>query len=285
MTGDNDHMEKTLYVSDLDGTLMRNNEKLSRYTVSVINELVEKGLSFTYATARSVESARAITGDLKLKLPVITRNGAVLADNTTGKHLKKSVFTQDEVDLLKTMLPEISSCGFVSCFIEDDIMIRTYMPGEHTEGLQGYIDYYENDPTLRKADDLNELYCGLPGYVTMIGEREKIAPIYEKAKEYKGWESMFQKDTYRDEYWLEICPQNCTKAKTILKLKEELGYEKLVVFGDSPNDISMFRIADESYAVSNALDELKQIATQIIGSNEEDAVSNFLKERFNSPSL
>ena len=214
------YMEKTLYVSDLDGTLMRNNEKLSQYTVSVINELVENGLSFTYATARSVESARAITGDLKLKLPVITRNGAVLADNTTGKHLKKSVFTKDEVELLKTMLPEISSCGFVSCFT-DDIMIRTYMPGEHTEGLQGYIDYYENDPTLRKAYDLDELYCGLPGYVTMIGEMEKIAPIYEKAKEYKGWESMFQKDTYRDEYWLEICPQNCTKAKTILKLKEE----------------------------------------------------------------
>ena len=182
------------------------------------------------------------------------------------------------------MLPEISSCGFVSCFT-GDIMIRTYMPGGHTEGLQGYIDYYENDPTLRKAYDLDELYCGLPGYVTMIGEKEKIAPIFEKAKEYKGWESMFQKDTYRDEYWLEICPQNCTKAKTILKLKEELGYEKLVVFGDSPNDISMFRIADESYAVSNALDELKQIATHIIGSNEEDAVANFLKERFNSPSL
>ena len=159
------------------------------------------------------------------------------------------------------------------------------MPGEHTAGLQGYIDYYENDPTLREANDLNELYCGLPGYVTMIGEREKIAPIYEKAKEYKGWESMFQKDTYRDEFWLEICPQNCTKAKTILKLKEQLGYEKLVVFGDSLNDISMFRIADEAYAVSNAIDELKQIATGVIGSNEEDAVVKFLKEQFNNPSL
>ena len=277
--------KKTLFVSDLDGTLMRSNEKLSDYTISTVNELVRQGLDFTYATARSVESARAITGDLELKLPVITRNGAVLADNTTGKHLKKSVFTKEEVELLKMMLPEISSCGFVSCFIDNGIMIRTYMPGEHTSGLQVYIDYYENDPTLREANDLNELYCGLPGYVTMIGEREKIAPIYEKAKEYKGWESMFQKDTYRDEFWLEICPQNCTKAKTILKLKEQLGYEKLVVFGDSLNDISMFRIADEAYAVSNAIDELKQIATGVIGSNEEDAVVKFLKEQFNNPSL
>ena len=47
----------------------------------------------------------------------------------------------------------------------------------------------------------------------------------------------------------------------------------------------MFKIADESYAVANAMDELKKIATHIIGSNEEDSVVDLLKERFNNPSL
>ena len=94
---------KTLYVSDLDGTLMRNDETLSQDTVRIINELVEKGLAFTYATARSIESARAITGGLRLKLPVITRNGAVLADNMTGKHLERALFTQEEVSLIKEL--------------------------------------------------------------------------------------------------------------------------------------------------------------------------------------
>ena len=277
-------MNDTLYVSDLDGTLMRNNERLSEYTVRTLNELLRQGLPFTFATARSIESARVITGELEIKLPVITRNGAVLADNTTGRHIQKSVFTKEEVELLKQMLPELPSCGYVSCFL-DDIMIRTYMPADHTEGLQGYIDYYKNDPTMRKADDLDSMFCGIPGYVTMIGEKDRIAPVYEKAREYKGWESLFQKDTYRDEYWLEICPRNCTKAKSILKLKEELGFKRLVVFGDSLNDISMFEIADESFAVANARDELKKIATHIIGSNEEDSVVDLLKERFNSPSL
>jgi Cof subfamily protein (haloacid dehalogenase superfamily) len=277
-------MNDTLYVSDLDGTLMRNNERLSEYTVRTLNELLRQGLPFTFATARSIESARVITGELEIKLPVITRNGAVLADNTTGRHIQKSVFTKEEVELLKQMLPELPSCGYVSCFL-DDIMIRTYMPADHTEGLQGYIDYYKNDPTMRKADDLDSMFCGIPGYVTMIGEKDRIAPVYEKAREYKGWESLFQKDTYRDEYWLEICPRNCTKAKSILKLKEEIGFNRLVVFGDSLNDISMFEIADESFAVANARDELKKIATHIIGSNEEDSVVDLLKERFNSPSL
>lgn len=277
-------MTKTLYISDLDGTLMRNNEQLSEYAVTEINKLVEKGMPFTYATARSIESARVIAGELNLKLPVVTRNGAVLADNSTGKHLQKSVFTKEEVELLKNMIPELAEIGFVSCFI-DDIMIRTYMPAEHTEGLQGYIDYYENDPSMKRAENLDEMFCGTPGYVTIIGDKERIEPVYERVREYKGWESLFQKDTYRDEFWLEICPQNCTKAKSILKLKEQLGYERLVVFGDSLNDISMFKIADEAYAVSNAMDELKKYATGVIGSNEEDAVVEFLKDRFNTPSL
>jgi Cof subfamily protein (haloacid dehalogenase superfamily) len=275
---------KVLFVSDLDGTLMRSDISLSDFTVRTINGLVENGLNFTYATARSVESARPIAGGLNLKLPVITRNGAVLADNNTGRHIEKSVFTSDEVQLLKDMLEELPLCGFVSCFTGEK-MIKTYMAGEHTEAFQGYIDYNKDDPVMVSKSSVEEMFCGEPGYVTLMGEKEYIRPIYEKVKTYQGWESLFQKDTYREEYWLEICPQNCTKAKSILKLKEQLGFEKLVVFGDSLNDISMFKIADESYAVANAMDELKKIATYIIGSNEEDSVVDLLKERFNNPSL
>ena len=124
----------------------------------------------------------------------------------------------------------------------------------------------------------DEMFCGLPGYVTCIGEKEEIEPIYDRVRAYDRWEALFQKDTYRDEYWLEICPKNCTKAKSLLKLKEDYGFDRLVVFGDSLNDISMFKIADEAYAVSNARDELKELATGIIGCNEDDAVAYYLQD-------
>ena len=268
----------TLFVSDLDGTLMRNDETISDYTIETINELIRQGLAFTYATARSIESARSITERLQLTLPVVTRNGCVLADNSTGRHLEKAVFTGEEVSLLKELLPELPRCGFVSCFFDDE-MIKTYMPGAHTAGLEKYLEKNRNDRRLRCVTDREALFCGTPGYVTLIDDREKMMPIYEKMRRYSCWESLFQKDTYWDEYWLEICPQNRTKAKTILKLKEEYGFQRLVVFGDSVNDISMFRIADEAYAVSNALEEVKAAATGVIGSNEEDAVAAFLRRR------
>lgn len=269
--------EKTLYVSDLDGTLMHKDLKISDFSVKTINALVGKGVAFTYATARSISSAGTITKDLKLKLPVITRNGAVLADNNTGKIIEKALFTEKEVEMLKDMLPELPKTGFVSCYFGDD-MKKVFAGSLHTAELQGYLDYYKDDPSVVTVSDLSEMFMGNPGYVTIIGDKDEIEPLYIRTREYNGWECLFQKDIYRDEYWLEIAPRNSTKAKSILKLKEEYGFDKLVVFGDSVNDIPMFKIADEAYAVSNAVDELKALATGIIGSNEEDAVAVYLSK-------
>ena len=264
-----------LYVSDLDGTLMRSDGTISPYTVQTVNALVARGAAFTYATARSVESARTITGELNLELPVITRNGCVLADNKTGKHLEKALFTEEEVALLKTLLPELPETGFVSCFIGEQ-MIKTYLPGKHTPGLQKYLDYYRTDPRMVAADSFDGLFCGRPGYVTLIDDKDKMAPFYERLRKYDCWECLFQKDTYWDEYWVEVCPRNCTKAKAVLQMKERYGFKKLVVFGDSTNDLSMFRVADEACAVENASAELKAAATAVIGPNDEDAVAKTL---------
>lgn len=92
-----------------------------------------------------------------------------------------------------------------------------------------------------------------------------------------NWECVFSIDTYGEDYWLEICPLNATKAKAILKFKEKMGCDRIVVFGDSVNDISMFEIADEAYAVENAIDELKEKATSVIDGNDEDGVAKFYR--------
>ena len=61
-------------------------------------------------------------------------------------------------------------------------------------------------------------------------------------------------------------------------LHTHLGCDRLIVFGDGKNDIDMFQLADESYAVANAAPELKAVATGVIGSNDEDAVAKWLLE-------
>ena len=71
-------------------------------------------------------------------------------------------------------------------------------------------------------------------------------------------------------------PLKASKSSAIQELKDYLNCHKVVVFGDGNNDIDMFSMADEAYAVENAVQELKDIATQIIPRNDEDGVAKWL---------
>ena len=271
--------DKTLYVTDLDGTLMRSDKSISAETVSIINELIQKGLQFTVATARSAMSVRHIVEPFDIKVPLIIRNGTALADPKTLDIIEKALFTDKQIDELKELLPEIPSCGFTSIWYDNE-MEKVFFAGEHSVGIRKYLDERKSEKGIRIVNSIDALFSGDVGYITMIDDKEKLDPIYERVKGKEGWEAVLQKDAYDEEYWLEICPENSTKAKAIVKLKEKLGMERIVVFGDSVNDIPMFKIADEAYAVGNALPELKKYATGIIASNEEDGVAKFLLDGY-----
>jgi len=75
-------------------------------------------------------------------------------------------------------------------------------------------------------------------------------------------------------------PPEASKANAVKQLQAMLGCKKVTVFGDGKNDIDMFQIADESYAMANAHKRLKEYATDIILSNDEDGVAKWLQERF-----
>lgn len=77
---------------------------------------------------------------------------------------------------------------------------------------------------------------------------------------------------------MEIMPKTVSKANAVMQLKAQLCCDKVIVFGDGKNDIDMFEIADECYAVENAVDELKERATAVIASNNEDGVARWLQE-------
>ena len=80
--------------------------------------------------------------------------------------------------------------------------------------------------------------------------------------------------------WIDIHHGNASKGGALALLREELGASKMICFGDSDNDLSMFAIADESYAPANARDEVKTAATAVIGHHQTDGIAHFLRERF-----
>ena len=114
----------------------------------------------------------------------------------------------------------------------------------------------------------------------VFDEYEKIKSIAEEISKIDGINVNYYRDVYEDCYFLEAYSSEASKANGIKYLSKYINYDKVVCFGDNVNDIPMFELADESYATSNAADEIKKIATDVIGSCEEDGVAEFLKSRF-----
>ena len=79
-------MDKTLYVSDLDGTLMQPGAYLSQKTIVLLNRSIGEGKLFTVATARTPATVAGIIKDVKMSLPAIVFTGAAIWNPASGKY-------------------------------------------------------------------------------------------------------------------------------------------------------------------------------------------------------
>ena len=265
---------KTLYVTDLDGTLLGSNERTSDFTNQTINALSDRGMLFSYATARSYVTSTRVTRGMDAHIPLIVYNGALVIDHGTGKIMIANFFEPE----IREVLRELFAHGIypiVYSFVSG-VEKYSYIPEQCTWGMQEYIDSRKGDKRENPVHSADALLQGEIFYISCIDEPEKLAPFYEQYKD--RYHAVYQKDIYSGAYWLEIMPLAASKSHAAAQLKKQLGCDRLVVFGDGKNDIDMFQLADESYAVSNAAPELKAVATGVIGSNDEDAVAKWLLE-------
>ncbi len=270
-----DSIMKTLYVTDLDGTLMRDDKTISDVSVGILNCLLSQGICLTYATARLLNSASKITKDTSFYLPVIIRNGTILANPKSKKEIEISVFGE-ELQYIRQILADNMIPGFATAYFGSK-EVKLCLAEKMNDGFCDYLHNHSDDNRLRMVDTKDKLYEGKTCYFTFIAPKEELQPLYERVRKIKGINCVFQQDKYRPEYWLELCPQNATKATAVQRVKKLCGCQKVIVFGDSVNDIPMFRMADEAYATKNAIDELKAIATGTIGDNNSDGVAKWLK--------
>lgn len=267
---------KTLYISDLDGTLLNSAAELSEYTVSTINRLIDEGMYFTFATARTVYSAAAITEPLNLNMPCILNNGAGIYDPCRGAYIKKACIP---IDTSRRIISAFHKNN-VHCFMfkfAGDRLVTCYdkITDEH---MQSYVE--ERNTTFAqpfiKCDNVLDELDETAIYINSCGELEKLYPVRNLIEEFEDVGFELYEDIYTKKWYLETFSAAASKGIGIKYLRETYGFDRVVAFGDNLNDLSMFKQADVKVAVANGNSRLKSEANVVIKSNDDDGVAKYL---------
>lgn len=270
------YAQSILYLSDLDGTLLNPNAELSNYAIETLNRLIEQGLCFTVATARTAATAELILSRLIPSLPIILMNGALIYDRTSKKYERILYLSTDTV---KQTIQAVASAGmrmFLYTLIDETL--NTWHEPRITEPMRVFVEerkqkYYK---TFTQVDSLHEAPSTQVVYFTLLDERDRIFAMRDTLSKIPGLGIITYLDIYDGLWYLEAFHETASKKNAALYLKDRYGFERLAGFGDNVNDLPLLEACDMRFAVANALPEVKSYAHTVIGSNTEDGVVRWL---------
>lgn len=274
-------MGMTLYATDLDGTLLDNNARLSATTIQGLRRLYQQGALVTFVTARTPATVQPILEQAMPTVPGVVMTGAGIWNPTKRDFEYIQYMEPQMVHAIAEICQRHGLCPF------------HYAKPDGSNCLQVYHDCSELNPLERNfvdertINDLKHFNLGMraPEYadthtvlffsmdapdIIKAAARE----IQEKTACYASW----YPDTYNPGMsLLEVFAPGVSKANGVKRLQQMLGADRLIAFGDNLNDISLLQVADLAVAVDNAHSELKAVAHKVIGPNFTDSVVKFIE--------
>jgi Cof subfamily protein (haloacid dehalogenase superfamily) len=268
-----------LIVFDLDGTLLNNVSKVSPFTHKTLQLLKHNDIAYTVATGRSLDSAQAIIHGYDFTLPHIYSNGVIIWDPQNDSLSLDNCLTSKEAHYIldTTLLQKITP--FISAIDQQQHYI--FHPEVTHAAEKRLLDIFKQRknltvlPISHMPNDIDITN------ISMIGESNEIDTIQQNINTqthliaYSG--PAIEGQGLK---WMDIHHSDANKGNAIEQLREQLNVSEIICFGDSDNDLSMFAVADESYATANAKADIKAAATGVIGHHHEDGVAHYLRERF-----
>ena len=269
---------RTLYLSDLDGTLLHADGSLSPFAKRAINTLSEHDVWFTFATARTYATVIPMFRDVDLRYPLVLMNGVCIYDPVRKQTIRHHALP---VELGKEAERIFAKYGKnPMLYFEKDSQMRVEYKALVNEPQKHYVA--QRDNMYNKGFEQVADYHFDDGdflYVVTLDRKDEIEALYHEMNALPGISFNFYSDNYTDLYFLEGMKDTVSKATGALEVKRLLGADRIVAFGDNLNDIPLIEAADEGYAVGNAHPALKEKAAGVIGCNDEDAVLRFVLNR------
>lgn len=262
-------LSDTLVICDMDNTLLTAKEGLPACNRTVINLFTSLGGLFTVATGRPPESIRAALEGIRLSLPAISCNGALLYDFSTETVLHRSTLNREQATTaIKDILNKFPRMGV-------EVMAGN---GEM------YVIHANETTHAHQVDEhLGSIACPIDcvpdGWVKVVfaADPETIRKLGQYAKtKYYGRDNYF---LATNNIYLEIMPGGVSKASGLHDLCALMSksMKNTVVIGDYYNDLEIMREAGYAVAVANAPAEVKAAADHVTTCTcAEGAVGEYL---------
>jgi len=247
-------MNIKMIVTDLDGTLLRDDKTVSERTLETFRKCREQGIRVVYATGRS--------DSVKTLLPVEAFDGYVTTNGARA-------YENDILIYNRLISPQIAH-PYLAGAVQAGVNIAAQLDGKH------YANF-----------NISELWSWLKNdftdFETYNTESEKIYSQIEDPEVLR-----FLRDTLPEELYMVVARDNlamimhrdAVKSKAVMALAEHWGIaaSEIAAFGDDLNDIDMLTCCGIGIAMGNALKEVKDVAGYICGTNENDGVAKWIEE-------
>lgn len=269
-------------MSDMDGTLLGEDSRLSPATVTKLNRIIgELGGLFTVATARTPATVVPLMQDVHARLPFIVIGGSAMWNPVTGSFEHTHGIDNPTIEAVADVFDHHGAYPFIYRR-HGRGMLYTHHYGPLSPQEERFVAqrqhlplkrFFLNDPNYRHSDD----------EALLIFSMNRFAVLDAIASDLRHRVTSCSVMVYHDifdpnEGYLEIFTAGTSKAAAIRQLASELGTTRVVVFGDNRNDMAMMQAADYSVAVENAFPEVKAIASEVIGPNTADSVPHWIEQ-------
>ena len=261
-------MPYKLIALDVDGTIRSYDRPTSDRTRRTIESVKRAGAIVTIATGRSYKSGAGAASDVNLTAPIVTFQGAHVADPRSGEVLWHVPLTNEMTAAALDALSGWNEIQFAG-YLGDEIFVT-----ELTEWARAYG---ERTGVGVRVVDYEEFISTSMSRIVAHGDEDVIQRL----------EGILQ-DTFNEEmyvtrslpYFCEILNPLGGKDKALEWLCGHLGVsrDETVAFGNGYNDVQMLQWASMSVAVGDAVDEVLEIVDVVAPPMEEDGVAQVMDE-------
>lgn len=267
-------MKKILF-TDLDGTLLKNDQSISEKNREAIRQVLMAGNYVVITTGRNLESARKIAETLELNVPgcyMSAYNGALIYDFGAACALKEYTVP---VECVEYLFAEAEKYGLYIQTYWGKYMVTSCGGREFT-----YYTKLTGTPAMQ-VEDVGKFLDREPHKVVLIAlEDQKRLEVFQQ--EHRQWEQGRVSSFFSCPEYLEYCPPGINKGSGVRYLCSHLAIplENAYAVGDERNDISMLQAAGTGITVKNAHADTKKAADYVTEhDNEHDAIAEIV-ERF-----